>query len=79
MSVKMPRWFVAAFNLVADHYGCTAQERMTMTALVRAHPDEAKRCFRVLADEINGVDPSIYEREGVSGVDMILTKDKRVA
>ena len=67
MSVQMPRWFVLAFNKVVDHYGCTAEERQVMTRLARESPEEARRCFKALADEIDGVDPSLHERDGVLG------------
>jgi len=58
---------VLAFNKVADHYECSAEERQIMTRLVRESPEDAKRCFKVLADEIDGVDPAVHEIQGVRG------------
>jgi len=57
------------FRLVAEHYGCTESERREMWASMKADEANARRCFYLLAEEI--------ERErSVNGTQMVVLREK---
>lgn len=52
-------------RVVADHYGCTAEERREMWACAMEHLEDAMVCFRSLAWPLY---------EGVKGNEMVIER-----